>query len=152
MYPCIPKLFPCPFILCKVMANLVEHRKFRVKNFFECFCHLLEDYEPVQDSIVSSGIDCIEIVLPVGGVRREISHINMALLWMLLLCKFKKVRSKPMPEATGASMHLEKERICFNAALQFQEVISSPETSQLVHTTFRLSFATVERLPRVIYR
>src|SRR6266566_5641828 len=99
MYPCIPKLFSCPLILCKVMTNLIDHRKFRAKDFLECFCHLLEDDEPVQDSIVSSCIDCIEIVLPVAGVRCEISHINMVLLWMLLLCQFKKVRSKPMPEA-----------------------------------------------------
>src|SRR2546430_14129511 len=147
MYPCIPKLFSCPFILCKVMANLIDHRKFRAKDFLECFCYLLEDYEPVQDSKVSSCIDCIEIVLPVRGVRREVSHINMALLWMLLLCQFKKVRSKPMPETTGASMHLEKEGICFNAALQFHEVISSTQTTKLADTTFRLSFPPIRGLP-----
>src|SRR5213079_234320 len=98
MYPCIPKLFPCPFILCKVMANLIDHRKFRAKNFLECFCHLFENDEPVQDSIVSSCIDCIEIVLPVRGVRREVSHINMTLLWMFLLCQLKKFVASPCPK------------------------------------------------------
>src|SRR5438046_6100886 len=85
MYPCIPKLFSCPLILREVMTDLIDHREFRTKDFLECFCHLLEDDEPIQDRIIPSRIDCIEIVLPVGGVRREVSHINMALLWMLLL-------------------------------------------------------------------
>src|SRR5262249_52106606 len=107
--------------LHEVVADLVDQLQIFLEDLPESLRDLLVDDEPIEDGVVPTRRDGVEIALEVLRVGREVAEIEIGDLRVLLLRHLEVVSREAMAEAATSGVDLNEERARLLASLQLDE-------------------------------
>src|SRR5262249_31353271 len=125
VYPDLTEL-GMPFLLDKIVRDLVDQLQLAAEHFFESFGNLFEDDQPVDDGKVSSGGPGVQVAAIVLRLRREITEVEVDYDFRLFGArKLEVVGCQPVTPSARAGVSLQEQCACFFASLKLYEMVSA---------------------------
>src|SRR5687767_8939495 len=121
-----------PLLLYQVVADLIDQLELRTEHCSKRFRHSFKDHESIQNCVIAAGSNGVQIIFVMPRLRSEVAQVNVRNRVRPFLARpFKIICRHAMSETATARVDLHKQRPGHLGSLQFDEVVSATQASQL---------------------